>query len=258
MSIRAVLLLTPVVLAAIAVMVPIASAQESPPLVFCVSSENLPMSADYPPRGIEVELAGAIAARLGRDARFVWRGSHDGRLEQSVLDGRCEAVLGAIVDPGRMAQGGTVPGIALTQSYAGAGYLLIRRADAPPVQSLAELGDTRIGVEMVSIPIYTLKQNGHKVFALDDYDAVIRALADGRVEYGYLWGPLAAWLLRERNDVVVAESFTPVDRWEFAVATRASETELRRAIDEAVRSLVQEGVAARIFAGYGVPYLRPD
>jgi hypothetical protein len=149
-------------------------------------------------------------------------------------------------------------GLALSTPYLGAGYQLVRRSDAPPVRSLAELGEARIGVEVESVPIYTLKQRGHRVHALDDSDAVIEAVADGRVRYGYLWGPLATWLLRDRADVVPVREFEPEERWDFALIVREAAVPLRERLDGALRRLVATGAIEEIAGRYGVRYLRPE
>jgi polar amino acid transport system substrate-binding protein len=250
----------PTILASAAVLLACAdlSAQAGAPVRFCLASDNLPMSAHYPPAmGIEVDLARAISERLGREALFVWRNAHEESPEEALRDGRCDVAAGAIVDPGLMAEGLRVPGLALTDPYYSAGYLLIHRPEVPSAGGLAELRDVRIGVEMVSIPIYTLKLRGHKVYALDDHDDVIKAVADGRIDYGYVWGPLVAWLLRNRNDVVLAEAFEPVDHWNFALAVREEDEPLRQALNGVVRGLTAGGAVAEIFAKYGVPYLPP-
>jgi ABC-type amino acid transport substrate-binding protein len=234
-----------------------APAQEARPIRFCLAADNLPMSAAYPPpSGVEVELARALAAELNTEAELQWL-DHADRGEDAVLAGRCEAAFGAVVDPG-LADGRVLPGLALSTPYLGAGYQLVRRSDAPPARSLAELGEARIGVEVESVPIYTLKQRGHRVHALDDSDAVIEAVADGRVRYGYLWGPLATWLLRDRADVVPVREFEPEERWDFALIVREAAVPLRERLDGALRRLVATGAIEEIALRYGVRYLRPE
>lgn len=235
-----------------------AGAQERPPLRFCVESLNLPMAMPHPDRGIEVDLARALAERLGREAVFVWRGPGSHAPDQALLNDECDVAPGAVTDPAPLARGGVVPGIALSRPYAAAGYLLVRRADAAPVRRLADIEEARIGVEMESVAIYTLKQRGHRVYAVDDYDAVLRAVAEGHISYGYIWGPLAAWLLRDRTDVRLASNFEMVDHWNFSLATRQADAALAAALDQAIEELVRNGEMASIFASYGVPYMVPQ
>ena len=233
------------------------SAQASRPLTFCLAADNLPFSAADPGRGIEVEIARTVSERLGRKAVFIWQNAHEESPEEALQDQRCEVAAGASVDPGPMAVGRRVPGLALTDPYYSAGYLLIRRPGVPSALTLAELGDNRIGVEMISIPVYTLKLRGHKVYAMHGHDEVIEAVADGRIDYGYIWGPLAAWLLRVRDDVVLAEGFEPVDYWNFALAVREEDEPLRQALNGAIRELIKSGGVAAAFGKYRVPYLTP-
>ncbi|HEV2146499.1 MAG TPA: transporter substrate-binding domain-containing protein [Longimicrobiaceae bacterium] len=240
--------------AAAALLATAAAAQAPRTITFCAATDNLPLS--HRDAGVEVELARRLAESLGATARFEWL-EHGERPGEALPAGRCDAALGAVVDPGTLADGRRAPGIALTTPYYGAGYALIRRADVAPVRTLAELGDTRIAVETESIPIYTLKQRGNRVYAVHDYDAVVEAVADGRADYGYLWGPLASWLLRDRSDVVLAPEFEPVERWSFSLALRESDGALRERLDAAIRDMVRSGEAARVFGEKGVPYLPP-
>jgi ABC-type amino acid transport substrate-binding protein len=226
-------------------------------LTFCVGLDNLPLAEAAPPSGIEVDFARALASRLGREARFEWIDPLEDIVEQAVLDGRCDVALGAILEPGDMVGARPVTGVALTDPYYGAGYLLIRRAGARPAPALEQLRDTRVAVEGEAIVTYTLRQQGQKVHVLRDYRAVIDALAEGRAEYGYLWGPLAAWLLRDRTDVVVADEFRPTQLWSFAMAMRQDDARLRQELNGAIRELIRSGAVAAVFTKYAVPYFSP-
>lgn len=227
------------------------------PLRFCLAAHNLPFSTSHPPWGIDGELAQKLGAKLNREAIFVWISEEEESPEAALTEGRCDMAMGAIVEAGGMAQRSTVPGLALTSPYYTAGYMLIHQPSRSSPSKLEELSGQRVAVEMVSIPIYTLKQRGHSVYAVDDSEAVVKAVAESRVPYGYVWGPVGAWLIRDRDDVRLSTSFDPVERWSFAIATRAADQQLRKRIDEALRELVSTGEVQRIFARYDVPYLKP-
>lgn len=224
-------------------------------VTFCAGLDNLPLS-DLE-SGVEVEFARELARTMGAEVRFTWLDAHEESFEQAVLDGRCDAALGAILEPGPMAGERNLPGVMLSEPYYAAGYVLVRRTAARPVRNLEEVGDARIAVEMVSSPVYTLRQRGHGVYALRDSEAVIGAMADGRADYGYLWGPLVPALLRDHQDLVVVEEFSPVDRWSFALAVREGNDRLLRALDAGIRELTRGGVVEQIFARHGVPFLSP-
>jgi ABC-type amino acid transport substrate-binding protein len=108
----------------------------------------------------------------------------------------------------------------------------------------------------VSIPVFTLRQRGHEVYVVDDSEAVVAALAEDRAVYGYLWAPMAAWLLGDRRDVIVAGEFLPADVWDFGVALRAGDLELRAALEAAIDRSIDDGTVAGIFSRHDVPYFR--
>ena len=226
------------------------SAREpSGPLVFCAAADNPPMSVRG--GGFEPEIARAVAATLDREARFEWLEAHEGNAGRALLERRCDAAPGFVVHPGPMAGGGALPGLALSVPYYRAGYVLVRAPSARPVRSLDELGDARLAVEGESVPVFTLRQRGHPVRVVPDARAVIEAVAQARAAYGYVWGPVAASLVRGRTDVVLAHEFTPVDRWDFAMAVRAGEEQLRRQLSAAIVSIREAGEIAQILKKHG-------
>jgi polar amino acid transport system substrate-binding protein len=243
-------------MAAVVLLASTAAAQAPRTLTFCTAGHHLPPGAD-PEGQLEAQLARALGRGVGTEARVRWIEGDSGTVEEAVREGRCDAALGVIVDPGPMAPKRDLAGLALTAPYAGTGYVLIRRADAPPAPTLSGLGERRIAVETESVPIYTLRHRGNRVHALHDYHAVVEAVTNGRADYGYLWGPLAGWLLRGRQDVVIATEFQPVDRWEFAVAIRDAEGGLRESLNGAIHALFEDGSIMRIFRKYHVPLHSP-
>lgn len=232
------------------------AAADEAPITFCLSSHNMPFSAAHPPGGIDVDIARAIADELGRRAQFKWQEPSEAP-DLALLNRQCDAAMGAVVDPGEMAQGGSAAGIGLSQPYYAAGYQIVHRTGLKPPTSLDQVKGERIGVEMVSIPIYTLKLRGQKVFALASTEAVLKAVADGRAAYGYLWGPAAGWILRDRDDLKLAGNFAPEDRWNFAIAVRAKDADLLKRLNSGLRELGANGEIASAFEKYGARYMAP-
>lgn len=232
---------------ALAGLLPAATSHAAEPLRLCVATDNLPMSDDAPPRGMEVKFGRELAERMGRTLELVWHSPGAGAADRALLTRQCNAALGAVASGDALTQAQPIPGITLTRPYYTAGYMLVRRVQTPPVRQLADLDEERIAVEMVSIPMYTLKQRGLRVFAVDDHAAVIDAVADGRANYGYLWGPIAEWDLRDRDDVVIERQFKPEERWDFAMAVRADDQRLKEEIDSALVALDRSGELAKLF-----------
>lgn len=218
---------------------------------FGVGVNNLPLSTNNPPFGFEVDIAHALAKQIGVKAEFVWLNAHADSFEQAVLDGRCDVAMGAIMEAGHMAGERTLPGVRLTKPYYSAGYLLVRRAEAPPLCRLSDLGEKRLAIEAESIVAYTLRQRGYKVHLLKNNEAIIQALSQGKEDYAYLWGPLASWQLQGNKEVVVERTFVPEDVWKFALATRRADVDLWNALNRAIRVLVKDGTITRTLAVYG-------
>ena len=200
--------------------------------------------------GPAAALARLLAAQLGGGAQVVAIGADEVSAADAVRAARCDVAVGMLAEPGPMAERPDTAGLALTRPYYAAGYVLVRRPDAPPVRSLAEVGGRRIAVEGESVAAFTLRHRGYRVHVFPDRDGVVAAVADGRAAVGYLWGPHAAPMLRARPDVVVAPEFTPPDRWRFALATRAGDAAGRARLNRAVGALLLDGAIERLAARY--------
>jgi ABC-type amino acid transport substrate-binding protein len=232
-------------------------AQETDVVRFCAGVDNLPMSQDGQPSGFEVEIAKAAAADMGKEAQFVWLRPRTENFEEAVLQGRCDAALGAIIDPGAPGDW-TPPGVVLSKPYYAAGYRLIARSGAQPVRHLDDLPpDERLAVQGRSIGTYLVRRRGHEVHVVRRVEDVINVVADGQTEYGYMWGPLAAWTLKDREDVKLVEGFAPEESWHFALAVREDDAALRQALDSAIEALIESGTAGKILGAYGLSWQDP-
>lgn len=226
-------------------------------LRFCAPAELPPMFFDEGAEGIQIAVASRLAERLGREARFVSISPGGSELEQSFSESRCDIMPGALASAGTLA-GPLMDDALLTRPYYAAGYRLIRRADSEPAATLSATVPQRLAIEGESVVAYTLRQQGYPVQIMYDADSIIGAVASGEVVYGYLWGPVAAWKLREREDVIIASEFSPVARWDFAMALAPGEEQLLEDLNEALEQFISDGTMAEIFARYSLPYLAPE
>jgi ABC-type amino acid transport substrate-binding protein len=225
---------------------------------FCAGADNLPMSQDGQPSGFEAEIATAAAAHMGKEPQFVWLSPRTENFEEAVLQGRCDAALGAIIDPGANAGDWTPPGVVLSKPYYAAGYRLIARSGAKPVRKVDDLPpNERLAVQGRSIGTYLVRRRGHKVHVVRRVEDVINVVAEGQTEYGYMWGPLAAWMLKDRKDVELVEGFVPEESWRFALAVREDDAALRQALDSAIEALIESGTAGKVVGAYGVSWQDP-
>lgn len=210
------------------------------------------MSDDSPSAGIDVEFSRALAKELNAEARFFWINPEEKNVEEALLSGKCDVAVGAVIDDSTVDF--SLPGVAKTIPYFTDGFTIIRRADAKPVKNLDEISDERIAVEGESISNIALRQRGRQVFVREDAEDVINSLANGFVRYGYIWNPLAAYLLRDRKDIIIEGQFEPVDKWDFALAVRKNEHKKLEEINRAIRKLIENGTVQKIFLSNKIPY----
>lgn len=97
----------------------------------------------------------------------------------------------------------------------------------------------------------------HKVHVVRRVEDVIDVVAEGQTEYGYMWGPLAAWMLKDREDVKLVEGFAPEESWHFALAVREDDEALRQALDSAIEAVIESGAAGTILGAYGLSWQDP-
>ncbi|MCW8193654.1 transporter substrate-binding domain-containing protein [Proteobacteria bacterium 005FR1] len=225
-------------------------------LRFCLLAANQPFSLESNESGLEVEIARQLAATLETKAELVWLASAS-EFEQALVEKHCDLVPGALAEAGTLA-GPPLAGVRLTRPYYAAGYHLIRRPDTPSVSELEALGQMRLGIEGDSIVNFTLRQRGQPVQVMFNTDAVVNTIASGELDYGLVWGPVAAWELRHRSDVVLDSMYSVEPRWRFAIAVHNEQTALWRKVDSALQHLLENGDIAQLFADRGVPYLHPD
>lgn len=235
-----------------------APAQAPDTIAFCLSADNPPLASAESVSGVDVELARALAGQLGAEARFVWLGAAEDEVLASPVDalreGRCDAALGAVVPHEPIPASGTLPrGITFSRPYYEIGYVLVRSAGSPPARTLEEVGGERVGVEREGLANLLLRQRGRKVYTLEDAETIVAEMAEGEIDYGYLWGPVAAWELRGRTDIVVAPEFEPVDRWPVALALREQDVALREGLNAAIARLTEGGTVTGILTAHGVP-----
>jgi polar amino acid transport system substrate-binding protein len=230
-------------------------------LVVAMDPANLPYSSAKDERpGLDVELARALAARMQLKLRLDWLDIHRETAVGELIEGRCDLTLGEPVDPNAVADDEPLAGkIAHSRPYYQSGYVLVRRKDGPRVTSLSDLkGDRsrRLATEAGSIADYRLAQRGYLRRLYRNQLAVLKALADGDIDFAYLWAN-AGWTIAASPDLEakleIVPGIDPEDRWDIAVALRPGDVELKRRVDAAIGELLADGTVARLLARYHMP-----
>ncbi|MGE5192985.1 MAG: substrate-binding periplasmic protein, partial [Deltaproteobacteria bacterium] len=148
-----------------------------------------------------------------------------------------------------------------SRPYYGSGYFLVTRKSGPDAKSLEELkGDKsrRIGTEAGSVADYELRQRGYLRRLFRTQLAVLKSLNDGGIDYAYLWANVG-WTLHASPEfeLQLAPGYVPEDHWNIAVAMRRGDNELKQHVDEALKTLIDDGIVSRTLAKYHVPYFPP-
>ncbi|KPN91186.1 substrate-binding periplasmic protein [Pseudomonas nunensis] len=136
------------------------------------------------------------------------------------------------------------------------------------VGSVAVFEQHPIGVEVDSVPSFYLTSvfNGMLAAKTHHYPGVPQAFAAmkaGEVDAVMAMRGEVDWQVHEAHDpqVALAENAYPnmgKQRWEIGMAVHESNRQLSYAVEEALEALIREGKVQAIYAGYGLQYEVPE
>lgn len=232
-------------------------------LVVSMDPANLPYSSARGDRpGFDVELAGELARRLGVKLRLEWLDIHRETAVGALVEGRCDLVLGAAVDPNAVDdEEALADKVVYSRPYYGTGYLLVGRRGDAGARSLAELktrSGVRIGTEAGSVADYTLRQRGFQRRLYRNQLATLKALDEGDLDFAYLWANVG-WTLHASPELKlqIVPDFVLDDHWNVAAAVAPGNGELKRRVDAALEAIAADGTVKRAVERYHVPYFAP-
>lgn len=221
-----------------------AAAQDAASLRLCVDPDNLPFSSNRPEApGLYLEIGTVLGRALARPVTPVWTLTYFGKraLRTTLLAGQCDAFVGVPADQDFMG-----PRIIYSRPLLEVGYALVTPRSAP-VTGLDDLGshdlknhdlkNRRVAVQFGSTPqgLLAARDDVTTVTFLEPEKAVA-ALADGKVDAAFVWGPIAAYLnktvLHERFAVTPARG--PGLQWPAAVGFARDHVALRDQVDRAI------------------------
>jgi mxaJ protein len=247
-------------LAAASAIVVTASAQVSAaePLRICAAKNELPFSASDG-SGFENHIARIVADEMGREAEFVWADDPGIYLVPNYLkEDKCDVITG--VDSGD-------PRVATTEAYYRSSYVFIYPADEDVTVTDWDSPDlakmTRFAVSpyspvepklrdmnkwddnlnyMYSLIGFKSRRNEYVRY---DPEKMISEVVDGEADIAILWGPEAARYVEASDEPLTMNSVPDTrtrrdEMLEFsyaqAMATRSDDTELRDALDKALKA----------------------
>ncbi len=237
------------------------------PLKVCADPNNLPFS-NRAGEGLENKLAEMIAHDLDRPIEYTWWAQRRGFVRNTAGKGACD------IWPG-VASG--LERLDTTRPYYRASYAFVtRKADAIEKLTLNDprLRKLTVGVQLVgddggnTPPAHALARRGiidnvRGFMLYGDYTrpnppaAIVRAVENGRIDVGLVWGPLAGYFAKRSRVPLRLEPVTPWlddNQWPMAydisVGVRKDAPELRDRIDRILRN--RQSDIARLLNQYGI------
>ena len=204
-----------------------------------------PSTTTPEPAGFEYEIAGLLAKELGVKLRVYWAySSHDSYPSKLSSRGLCDLILGVMADD-RFAQR-----VLYSRPYYVAKYqLVVGTGEGAP------RAEEPLGVEE-GLALRGLK--GRVAKAFPSTEAILKAVAEGRVKAGYVISTRAPWLAQERwrDQLAFLPAAETLDCFPISAAVRKSDRDLKDAVDRAWIELDRSGRLAEVFARWHVPYER--
>ena len=233
-----------------------------PTLKACVDIEDPPFSAEATPdEGIDVEIAEALAERLGRTLVPVWvrvpvRGGLGRALRQTLGAGQCDVYLGIPQGPD-MAAELTELKLTATGPYLQLGYVLVA-APGKPAPTAASLRKARkVGAVTATPADLYLHRMQLPRSPYPGSAALIAGLKAGEVDLAMVWSPALAGeagraLVRATAGLGDADLVTGL-----TVALRAADAGLLKDVTAAIEALRAEGRLDAIAERNGLPRVAP-
>ncbi|MEZ5661164.1 MAG: transporter substrate-binding domain-containing protein [Burkholderiaceae bacterium] len=229
-----------------------APAAQAETLRVCADPDNMPFSSESGERrGIYIEVAEKVAARLSMDVEYVWWLTYYSRraLRNTLLKNDCDAVFALPAG-----KGWGMRGLKRSNEFLHYSYALI----APKglhVSQLADLKGKRIGVQFQTNPHVLLSSlEGYDMHTSRTAEEVLAALHEGAIDVAFLWGPVAGYELARQAGgerwQVVPLAGAEVEG-SVGVAVRSDNLPLLEKINAALAELAPE--IATIARSYGMP-----
>ena len=162
----------------------------------CADPDNMPFSSsEGGDRGLYVELAELLSARMGARAEYFWWRSYFGKrtVRNTLLSDQCDAYFGLPYDKQFMSQS-----VTLTRPFLSMGYALIAPRPFAP-SSLDDLKGKKVAVQFGSSPqILLSSREGQEVATFRLAEEALEALTRREVQAAFVWGPTAGYYNKTR------------------------------------------------------------
>jgi polar amino acid transport system substrate-binding protein len=167
-------------------------AADTEPLRLCADPTNLPFSSDNSSQpGLYLEIGNALGQALGRPIAYDWYKSYFGKrtVRVTLLGKQCDAMIGLPLSEDFMG-----PAVIFSDRIAREGYALVS-AKEHAIGALAELKGKRVAVQYETTPQNLLAERDDvTLVTVLSPDDGMNALAEGKADAAFIWGPVAGWL----------------------------------------------------------------
>lgn len=171
-------------------------ADDAPPLRLCADPTNLPFSSDNPSQpGLYLEIGQALGQALGRPIAYDWYKSYFGKrtVRVTLLGKQCDAMIGLPLSEDFMG-----PAVIFSDKIAREGYALVSAKETDKdhvIGDVAELKGKRVAVQYETTPQNLLAERDDvTLLTVLSPDEGMKALAEGKADAAFIWGPVAGWL----------------------------------------------------------------
>lgn len=210
----------------------------------CADPDNLPYS-NRDEEGFENEIAAVLAEELGARLVYTWfpLPRREGAEELMLRMGACDMLLGV--------PDGQEP-FTTTLAYYRSTAVFVTREDAPlSITSLddPQLKELQIGVQRGSPEDFALARrnlidNVNHFFLSDARSTILEKVADGTLDLGIVWGPIAGYYTAQMNLPLRLTPVVPEIDAPFLPMVQATSVAVRRT-DDAFRDLLDRAIAVR-------------
>jgi len=229
----------------------------------CADPNNLPFSNEKR-EGFENRIADMLATRLDKMLAYVWYPQATGFVRNTLGAHRCDVIPG-------FPQGDDL--VQSTNPYYRTAYAIVVRPGAglDDIDTLADprLREKRIGIVAGTPPATYLAVNGlmrnAKPYPLvidtrvdSSAQAMMRDLANGEIDMGILWGPMAGYYAKQANPpmrikLLLKDTGGPPLAFRIAMGVRQADQNWKRQLNRLIADNQRD--INRLLLGFGVPLL---
>jgi polar amino acid transport system substrate-binding protein len=222
------------------------------PLVVCAVPDSMPRTgkaADGSGEGLDIAVARLVAGELGRPLEIHWCVSAACSWK-CIGEKRCEMVIGQPHGSGPARE------VAWSIPYSGSRFGLVVHQDTQGIRSSADLSGKRVGLVAGSV---ALSSQGHTAVEFKSRETLLEEFVASRLDAAFVDDDFAAWYLHAHPQLTLVRvaEYVPRERWNMAVAVRAADGSLLKAINRALTSVVLNGKVNKAFAEQGVTFRAP-